>query len=210
MSAMIDSGIGQAVLTAPKSRTPVSMADAESMLTDTQAKSSAVPVIKPISERIVDTGPALDPGVDYTAHRIPEGAETLGDAVADLPGQALDWIPDLTGPIGGLVSLISGGALNIPFYIFTAIGLYRIANGFVRRYRAATVPAPSVMYQVPTPSAPSVANYLTQAHGVVVSGIQERGDGHSVLLIPIYHSGVAGRAFQTLGNQTGLQWQRVN
>lgn len=206
----------------------VGIPEAEDMLTNMSSAASAVPV-KALSsspsvysvtnpDHIITVNDpaaisAVNHGVrlDAAGHVIPgPDAETLGQALAKLPSDAMSWFTDwfdgfdLTGPLMALTHTVTGIA---PWLTVALLGIKIIDMGgkMINKPRA---PVDLAQYKMATPAAEPVAKILTN-QGVEVRGTQPVTETMSVILIPMWHTGVADRALARLKASHNLQYEKL-
>jgi hypothetical protein len=190
----------------------VDMTGAEDMLQSMVTKASGVPV-KPVAPAgdpnvasVIDT--ATSSAADYTTHRIPEGAETLGEAVTDLPndlgGWLTDWLDgfDLTGPLAGIVTAIGGGAfLQWIMIAFVGMRVIDLGHNMITKH---CVPVDLVNYRVINAAYEPVTAFL-QSRKIETRDPVRDGE-HTLIRIPVYHTRKAREAFDYLHKKTGLEY----
>lgn len=192
----------------------VDMTQAENMLQDMVTKASAVPVKAAAPAGDPNVASVIDTATDYTTHRIPEGAETLGEAVADLPndlgGWLTDWLDgfDMTGPLTGLVNVLSGGMVQWVMVAFLGLKIIDLGRGLMAPGQRVRGPVSLVYYQVPTPTVPPVVSYLQNSAQVEVRETVPDGE-RTRIGVPVYHSGRADRGFAHLQQRTGLEFTKI-
>lgn len=197
----------------------VDMTEAENILQSMVTKASAVPVKAaaptgdPNVANVIDT--ATNSAADYTTHRIPAGAETLGQAVADLPndlgGWLTDWLDgfDMAGPLAGLVNVLSGGALQWLTVAFLGLKIIDMGRGLMAPGQRVRGPVSLAYYRIPAQTVDPVVAYLTRSAQIEVRETQPDGQGNVLIGVPVYHSGKSDRAFLYLQQKTGLEYTRI-
>ena len=120
-----------------------------------------------------------------------------------------DWLHHLTWatPLAGLTHFLSGGLLTWLTAAFLGFRIFSMARGIATPGRWG--PVKLIYYQVPTKATESVTSYLKGAHQIEVRDVQKTNETHSLIGIPIYHSGKSSRAFSTLSKQTGLEYTKL-
>lgn len=167
------------------------------------------------------TAGAIDTAVDYTTHRIPPGAETLGEAVADLPNDIMsfsgdwfdglfDWFDniDFLAPIAGITNIMSGGLLNWLMIGFVSMKILDMGSNMIKGPRIIG-PVTLTYYKMSASEADAVAVYLQKQANVEVRDQQPAGEGMVMIGVPAYHSGVTDRALAQLKKKHGLEYTKL-
>jgi hypothetical protein len=205
----------------------VDMTGAEDMLQSMVTKASAVPV-KPVAPAggpnvgsVIST--AVGAAKNYKAHVVPPGAETLGEALADLPHDAADWLGShdwfsglgdwlhhlsFAAPLTSLVNAFSGGALQWVTVAFLGLKIIDLGRGLLAPGQRVRGPVSLVYYRIPAQTIEPVLVYLQNSAQVEVRDKVQDGE-YMRLGIPIYHSGRATRAFEYLHAKTGLEYTKI-
>lgn len=181
-------------------------------LQSTLANPSLFPTTNPNADRVLEA--ATNGAADYTTHRIPEGAETLSEALADLPNDLgelfTDWLDgfDLTGLLASLVNVLSGGLLQWVMVGFLGLKMINMGRELMAPGQRVRGPVSLVYYQVPAPTVPPVVAYLQNSEQVEVRETVPDGQ-YTRIGVPVYHSGRADRGFAHLQQRTGLEYTRI-
>lgn len=200
---------------------PVDIIGAEDMLTSMTNAPTATPAVQSAltaasAARVDEKLAALQQPAAPISHTLPPpGAETLGEALIDLPNDIAAWFSDfldgfdLAGPLMGFLHIFTGGFLPWLTAAFLGLKILQVGRSLTAPGQRVRGPVNLVYYQVPVKAADPVVNYLANGQQIEVRGVQPDGQGNAMIGVPIYHSGRTNRAMAHLQTETGLEWKRL-
>lgn len=191
---------------------PVDIIGAEDMLTGMTNAPTATPAVQSVltaaSAARVDEKLAAAPVVGQTLP--PPGAETLGDALIDLPNDIAAWFSDfldgfdLAGPLMGFLHIFTGGFLPWLTAAFLGLKILQVGRSLTVPGQRVRGPVNLVYYRISNTTYEPVAAFL-QSRQIEMREPVRDGD-HTLIRIPVYQTRKAREAFEYLHKKTGLEF----